>query len=215
MFVVYIRQQNSSSNCNILTRVNKLTHQFRNATTRWSSKTMRFNHKLKLSSCDEDSISCSIGFDWLSKYKSTPYPSRRWQFSGNTLACQSSGGRFESHPRHIFISAVRSLSGFTQKILVYTSFEYSSINLKLNNSKLFMFNLYRPPPPSPYSQPFSVYIDQLSSLLTHVSTTPNEFIITGVFNIHVDDSLDSQNITFPATILLNTSPCQPTLMVIP
>ena len=52
----------------------------------------------------------------------------------------------------------------------YSSFEYSSITLKLNNSKLSIFNLYRPPPPFLYSQPFSVFIDQLSSLLTHVPT---------------------------------------------
>ena len=64
----------------------------------------------------------------------------------------------------------------------YSSFEYSSITLKLHNSKLSIVNLYCPPPPSPYSQPYSVNIDQLSSLLTHVSTTPNEFILTGDFN---------------------------------
>ena len=46
------------------------------------------------------------------------------------------------------------------------------------------------------TQPFSVFIDQLSSLLVHVSTTPNEFILTGDFNIHVVDPLDFKNITF-------------------
>ena len=60
----------------------------------------------------------------------------------------------------------------------------------------FLVNLYQPPPPSPYSQSFTTFIDPLSSFLTHLSTTPHEFILTGDFNIHLDDPTDQQSIFF-------------------
>ena len=69
----------------------------------------------------------------------------------------------------------------------YSSFEYSSITVKFSKAQLTLFNVYRPPPPSPYSQPFSTFHNQFSSFLFHAATTPHEFFITGDFNIHVDD----------------------------
>ena len=51
----------------------------------------------------------------------------------------------------------------------YSSFEYSSITLKLK--KLFtLFNIYRPPPPSLHSQPFSTFLNQFSSFLSNAAT---------------------------------------------
>ena len=50
--------------------------------------------------------------------------------------------------------------------------------------------------PSPYSQPFSTFLNKFSSCLSHADTTPHEFIITGDFNIHVDDLSDTQTIQF-------------------
>ena len=40
-------------------------------------------------------------------------------------------------------------------------------------------------------EPFSVFLDEFSSFLSVAATTPHEFLITGDFNIHVDDSRDS------------------------
>ena len=78
----------------------------------------------------------------------------------------------------------------------YSSFEYSSITLKFPKAQFTLFNVYRPPPPSPYSQPFSTILNQFSSFLFNAATTPYEFIITGDFNIHVDDLGDTQTIQF-------------------
>ena len=39
-------------------------------------------------------------------------------------------------------------------------------------------------------------MNQFSSLLTHIVTTPHEFILTGDFNVHVDDLSDSQATNF-------------------
>ena len=62
----------------------------------------------------------------------------------------------------------------------------SSTKIRLASSKLL----------STYSQPFTTFNGQLSSFLTHVSTTPFEFILTGDFNIHIDDPADQQSIIF-------------------
>ena len=78
----------------------------------------------------------------------------------------------------------------------YCSFEASAITLKLRSSKLTVFNLYRPPISSNYAKPFSTFLDEFHSFLCSAATTPHEFLITGDFNIHVDDPLDSQAIAF-------------------
>ena len=67
-------------------------------------------------------------------------------------------------------------------------------------SNLSIFNVYRPAPPSRYSQPFSVFLDQFSSFLTHISTTPHEFVLTGDFNIHVNKHLDSEAMHFTSLL---------------
>ena len=48
----------------------------------------------------------------------------------------------------------------------YSSFEYSSITLKFPKAQLTLFNVYRTPPPSLYSQPFSTFLNQFSSFLS-------------------------------------------------
>ena len=55
----------------------------------------------------------------------------------------------------------------------------------------FLVNIYRPPSSSKYSQPISVFLDEFQTFLSSAATTPHEFIITGDFNIHLDDHLDS------------------------
>ena len=60
----------------------------------------------------------------------------------------------------------------------YSSFEYSSITLKFPKAQLTLFNIYRSPPPSPFSQPFTTFLDQFLSFLSHAATTPHEFITT-------------------------------------
>ena len=77
----------------------------------------------------------------------------------------------------------------------FRSFEMSSVTLKLLNSKLTIFNVYRPPPCHTKSRepvPFSTFLDELNTLLSIASTIPHNFLITGDFNLHVDNPLDSQ-----------------------
>ena len=52
------------------------------------------------------------------------------------------------------------------------------------------FNIYRPPSSSSFSKPFSLFLDEFNSFLSVAATTPHEFIITGDFNIHLDNPSD-------------------------
>jgi exonuclease III len=78
----------------------------------------------------------------------------------------------------------------------YTSFESFAVNVKSRSSKLTIFNIYRPPDTSAYSKPFSTFTSEFCSFLSSSATTPNEFLITGDFNIHVNDSSDAHSIQF-------------------
>src|SRR6218665_297580 len=62
----------------------------------------------------------------------------------------------------------------------FKSFECSSITLQLASDILTVFDIYRPPTSSDYSQKPSVFLDEFGSLLSLAATTPNEFV-----NVHV------------------------------
>jgi len=68
----------------------------------------------------------------------------------------------------------------------FFSFESSSTALQLSLSKMSVFNVYRPPSSSNLSKPFSIFLKTLFP----AATTPQEFIITGYFNIHLDNPTD-------------------------
>ena len=84
-----------------------------------------------------------------------------------------------------------SFSQISTSVPDLSSFESSSVTLQLFHSKLSVFNIYRPPSSSTYSKPFSVFLDDFSSFLSFAATTPHEFIITGDFNIHLDNPADT------------------------
>jgi len=69
----------------------------------------------------------------------------------------------------------------------FSSFEVSSLALKLPQSKVSFFNIYRPPSSSSFSKPFSCFLDEFTFFLPTAATTPQEFIITGDFNLHLDN----------------------------
>jgi hypothetical protein len=76
----------------------------------------------------------------------------------------------------------------------FKSFEVTTITLKLPRSKLTICNIYRPPPTSAVSRnksTFSQFLEDFQCLVSTVATLPHEFIITGDFNIHVDNPTDS------------------------
>jgi len=72
----------------------------------------------------------------------------------------------------------------------FSSFELSSVTLKLPHSKISVFNIYRPPSSFIFSKLFSVFLGEFNSFLSFAATTPHEFIITGDFNIHFDNHSD-------------------------
>ena len=78
----------------------------------------------------------------------------------------------------------------------FTSFESFGINIKSRGSKLTIFNIYRPPDSSSYSKPFSTFISEFSSFLSSSATVPHDFLITGDFNIHVNNQSDSHSAQF-------------------
>jgi exonuclease III len=86
------------------------------------------------------------------------------------------------------------LSLLSSPTFTFKSFEVSTITLKLPQSKLTICNIYRPPPTSAVSRnksTFSQFLEDFQCLVSTVTTLPHEFIITGDFNIHVDNPTDS------------------------
>jgi len=70
----------------------------------------------------------------------------------------------------------------------------SAITLKLFKSNLTIFNVYHPPPATTKSRkrvPFSDFLTELDTFLSLAATTPHGFLITGDFNLHLDDPNDS------------------------
>ena len=63
--------------------------------------------------------------------------------------------------------------------------------LKLPHTRLSVFNICRPPPSATCRVPFSKFLDEFSSFLSLAATTAHEFIITGDFNIHLDNPTDA------------------------
>jgi len=83
----------------------------------------------------------------------------------------------------------------------FTSFEYLCIKLSICSSSFTFLTIYRPP-----SSSISSFIAEFATLLDELNISPSELIITGDFNIHVDnhahayvqtflDTLDSHHLT--------------------
>jgi len=77
----------------------------------------------------------------------------------------------------------------------FTSFEAFSVTLKLQSSTLSIFNIYRPQSSST-SCSFATFIEEFQTFLSTAATTPHEFVITGDFNIHVDNQHDNNATQF-------------------
>jgi len=124
------------------------------------------------------------------------------------VVCTMPGYTLISHPRTPRFQKSQNVGGGTaflvrepfsqipSTISAYMSFEATAITHKLRSSKLTVFNVYRPPVSSNYVKPFSTFLEEFYSFLCSAATTPIEFLITGDFNIHVDDPTDPQAIAF-------------------
>jgi len=103
---------------------------------------------------------------------------------------------FINTPRPVPISCTSSIiSGSTAFLLrkackllatltaTFKSFELSSVTIKLPHSNLALYNIYRPQSTteSRYSVSFSQFLADFQTLISSVSTSTHEFLITGDF----------------------------------
>ena len=100
-------------------------------------------------------------------------------------------------------------------LITFSSFEALSVQLTTSSTSYTILTVYRPPTPSL----FNTFISEFSLLLQDLATSPSELIITGDFNIHVNDPTDAcsssfltllqtfsltQHVNFPTHTLNNT-----------
>jgi len=72
----------------------------------------------------------------------------------------------------------------------FASFEAISASVKFSTCTLHVVSVYRPPTTSPYAKPFSVFLSEFSALLSSLTSSKSDYVITGDFNIHLDQPLD-------------------------
>ena len=72
----------------------------------------------------------------------------------------------------------------------FSSFESSSITFQLPRSKISVYSVYSHQSSSTLSKRNAGFLEVFHSFLSIAATTPHEFIITGDFNIHLDNPTD-------------------------
>src|SRR6266536_3185113 len=76
-------------------------------------------------------------------------------------------------------------------IPVFPSFEAIAASFKISSSSFTILNIYRPPDLS-----FPLFLSEFAHLLESLVPSKSELIITGDFNIHMDQQLDLHTISF-------------------
>src|SRR5688572_31239427 len=145
-----------------------------------------------LASCSRPPDLIALQKTWLSTLSSNPHRP--------ISDCIPRGYSLQNFPRTTSSAKSAKISGGGSAFLVrepavvlnssrhsFRSFECSSTTLRLASDLLTVFNIYRPPTSSAYSSKPSVFLDEFGSLLSLAATTPNEFLLAGDFNIHVDN----------------------------
>ena len=69
----------------------------------------------------------------------------------------------------------------------YQSFELMELLLNANSSTYRIIVIYRPPSSSINKLTYSVFLEEFTTLLEHISLAPGKLIIVGDFNCHVDE----------------------------
>lgn len=81
----------------------------------------------------------------------------------------------------------------------YTSFQYLDAFLA-DQPCVGILVVYRPPPSEKNGFSGSLFYDEFSSLLEQLAVSPENFVIVGDFNFHVDDHSDIQARRFLALL---------------
>jgi exonuclease III len=71
------------------------------------------------------------------------------------------------------------------------SFESLAVTINSPSGFITVYNVYRPPDSSSHSTTFATFLSDFSAFLSLATTNPHEFLITGDFNIHVNNQSDS------------------------
>jgi hypothetical protein len=76
------------------------------------------------------------------------------------------------------------------------SFEHLDLSVTYESSMLRLFAVFRPPPSTENQLTSNMFLREFSSLLEDTMTMCDQFILTGDFNVHVDDLEDREAIAF-------------------
>ena len=74
--------------------------------------------------------------------------------------------------------------------------EFSSWSIKLNNKRLRLLIVYRPPYSTNHPISTTVFFDEFPKLLEDFTDTNEPILITGDFNIHMEDDSNRDQIRF-------------------
>jgi exonuclease III len=77
----------------------------------------------------------------------------------------------------------------------FSSFESLCIKLTIRSSSIIFLTIYRPP-----STSFSTFLSEFSTLLDDLNCAPSELIISGDFNVHVDQPSEHSPKSFLSTL---------------
>jgi len=86
---------------------------------------------------------------------------------------------------------------FEVKVLTsekFNSFENIDVQITINNKRLRLISIYRPPPLKKNNTTTSMFFDEFSNYLEEITISPSPVFICGDFNLHLD------NVTNPDTI---------------
>lgn len=83
----------------------------------------------------------------------------------------------------------------TNEVRSYQSFEYLDVSAVSMSKSMRLIVIYRPPKSKKNKLPFTLFLEEFSSLLESLALLPN-LLLTGDFNVHVNDKDDPDAASF-------------------
>ena len=91
----------------------------------------------------------------------------------------------------VALIAESRFKGRKRKHPKYDTFECVTVHYELKHSKLLVASIYRPP-----EKPISEFLNDFQSFLEDINDFPGEIILSGDFNIHIEDKNHVQAVRF-------------------
>ena len=161
-------------------------------------RSLNADHSLYLNDIlsDHHSDLVALSETWLSTTKHTPSELTSLTPPGyELLSCPRKSGNGGG-----VAFLVRQPLSYSFEAYTHSSFEAVAVTVKLSGTKLTALNVYRPPDTSRTSKPFAIFLSEFQSILAAFATLPHHFVITGDFNIHVDDPSNSHTKQFSSLL---------------